>query len=62
MRNECDVKKGFDEITGRCNGKGKGKALLAIEDKLSSSNRVEEMYENQEWCCRANDWYSHGEG
>jgi hypothetical protein len=48
MRNECPVKKRIDEIRERRNGKGKGKALLAIEDKSSSSKRVEEMYENQE--------------
>jgi len=58
MRNECELKKRVDQIrrninrNGNCNGngngKGKGRALLAIEDKSSSSNQVEEMYENQQ--------------
>jgi uncharacterized membrane protein YgcG len=48
MRNECELKKRVDEIRRQRNGKGKGRALLAIEDKPSSSNQVEEMYENQQ--------------
>jgi hypothetical protein len=48
MRKECPVKKRIDDIRARRSGKGKGKALLAIEDKSSSSKHVEEMYENQE--------------
>jgi hypothetical protein len=50
MRHECELKKRVDEIRRQRNGngKGKGRALLAIEDKPSSSNQVEEMYENQQ--------------
>ena len=50
MRNECELKKRVDQIrrNRNGNGKGKGKGLLAIEDKPSSSNQVEDMYENQQ--------------
>jgi len=52
MHNECELKKRVDQIrrnrNGNGNGKGKGKGLLAIEDKLSSSNQVEDIYENQQ--------------
>ena len=56
MRNECELKKRVDQIrrnrngngNGNGNSKAKGRALLAIEDKSSSPNQVEEMYENQQ--------------
>ena len=52
MRNECELKKRVDQIrrngNGNGKGKGKGKGLLAIEDKPSSSNQVEDRYENQQ--------------
>jgi len=52
MHNECELKKRVDQIRRNRNvngnGKGKGKGLLAIEDKLSSSNQVEDIYENQQ--------------
>jgi hypothetical protein len=48
MRNECELKKQVDEIRKQYNGTGKGRALLAIEDKPSASNQMEEMYENQQ--------------
>ena len=52
MHKECELKKRVDQIrrnhNGNGNGKGKGKGLLAIEDKPSSSNQIEDMYENQQ--------------
>jgi len=50
MRNECELKKRVDQMRRNRNGNssGKGKGLLTIEGIPSSSNQVEDMYENQQ--------------